>query len=58
MIMTAPSLGRDIAWALLLKLVLLTLIYLLFFRADVRPTIDTQQLFAPTRAAPAPETSQ
>jgi hypothetical protein len=58
MIMTAPSLGRDIAWALLLKLVLLTLIYLLFFRADVRPAIDTQQLFAPTSSALAPEAPQ
>ena len=33
-------LGRDIAWALLLKLVLLTVLYLIFFRGDQRPAID------------------
>jgi hypothetical protein len=47
--MRTPRLGRDITAALLLKLFLLTAIYLAFFRADAQPPLDaaavTQQLF-------------
>ena len=38
--MTRRSLGRDIALALAVKLVALGLLYFVFFRADLRPTID------------------
>ncbi len=58
MLMTAPTLGRDITMALALKLALLTLIYVLFFRADARPTIDAeraaQQILSPSPAREAP----
>ena len=60
--MTTRPLGRDIAVALLLKLALLTLLYLLFFRADTRPAIDAdrarQHLFAPVAAPPPSEVSR
>jgi hypothetical protein len=32
--------GRDVALALMLKLAALSLLYLMFFGADARPTID------------------
>jgi len=40
--MRATRLRRDITTVLVLKLVLLSAIYLLFFRADQRPAIDAQ----------------
>jgi hypothetical protein len=36
--------GRDVALALVLKLAALSLIYLMFFRADARPTIDADSV--------------
>jgi len=36
------SLGRELTAALSLKLVLLALLYLLFFRVDARPEIDSE----------------
>jgi len=42
--MAAPGLGRELAAALMLKLVLLTLIYLLFFRGDQQPVIDAREV--------------
>jgi hypothetical protein len=42
-IMAAPHLRRDITAALLLKLVLLTALYLAFFRGDQRPAIDAHR---------------
>jgi hypothetical protein len=42
-IMTAPRLQRDITAVLALKLVLLTALYLMFFRGDERPAIDAQR---------------
>jgi hypothetical protein len=51
------SLGHDITLALMLKLVLLSLLYVAFFRADARPAIDAgmaaQHLLSPL-AGPAP----
>ena len=41
--MTAPRLQRDITAVLALKLVLLTALYLMFFRGDQRPPIDAQR---------------
>jgi hypothetical protein len=41
--MPVPHLRRDITAALLLKLVLLTALYLTFFRGDQRPAIDAQR---------------
>jgi hypothetical protein len=43
MIMAPPSLRRDIIVVLVLKLVLLTALYLTFFRGDQRPVVDAQQ---------------
>ena len=40
--MTASRLRRDIAVVLMLKLLLLTALYLTFFRGDERPAIDAQ----------------
>jgi hypothetical protein len=40
--MTASRLRRDITTVLVLKLVLLSALYLLFFRGDQRPAIDAQ----------------
>jgi len=42
MVMTPPRLRRDITVVLVLKLVLLTALYLMFFRGDQRPAIDAQ----------------
>ena len=39
--MTRHTLSREIAFWLIVKLALLTLIYLMFFRPDLRPSIDT-----------------
>ena len=36
------SFGRELTAALSLKLVLLALLYLLFFRVDARPEIDSE----------------
>jgi len=48
--MTAPRLQRDIAAVLVLKLVLLSALYLMFFRGDQRPAVDgpraAQHLFS------------
>ena len=41
--MSQIRLGRDITTVLVLKLVLLSALYLLFFRGDQRPTIDTER---------------
>jgi len=38
--MNTPRLGRDITAALLFKLLLLTALYLVFFRTDAQPTLD------------------
>ncbi len=50
-VMNRRRLGPDIAGAFVLKLALLALLYLLFFRADIRPKIDAeiaaQHLFVP-----------
>jgi hypothetical protein len=40
--MTASRLWRDISVVLMLKLLALTALYLMFFRADERPAIDAQ----------------
>ena len=40
--MNRRPLGLDVAVALVLKLALLALLYLLFFRADTRPKIDAE----------------
>ena len=40
--MTASRLWRDISVVLMLKLLVLTALYLMFFRADERPAIDAQ----------------
>jgi len=54
----APRLGRDITAALALKLALLTLLYVLFFSADARPTIDAERaarhILAPNPATESP----
>jgi len=42
MVMRGTRLRRDITTVLVLKLVLLSALYLLFFRADQRPAIDAQ----------------
>jgi hypothetical protein len=42
MVMTASRLRRDITTVLVLKLVLLSGLYVLFFRGDQRPAIDAQ----------------
>jgi hypothetical protein len=42
MVMTATRLPRDITLALVLKLALLSALYLMFFRGDERPTIDAR----------------
>jgi hypothetical protein len=56
------SLGRALAAALLLKLVLLTLLYLLFFDVDARPRIDAEvaarHLFVSVSLAATPEDAQ
>ncbi len=36
--------GRDVALALVFKLAALSVLYLLFFRADARPTIDADSV--------------
>lgn len=41
--MTASRLRRDITTVLVLKLVLLSLLYLLFFRGDQRLAIDAER---------------
>jgi hypothetical protein len=41
--MTGPRLQRDITAVLALKLVLLTGLYLMFFRGDQRPPMDAQR---------------
>ncbi len=41
--MTAPRLRRDITTVLVLKLVLLSVLYLLFFRGDQLPAIDAER---------------
>lgn len=41
--MTAPRLRRDITTVLVLKLVLLSVLHLLFFRGDHRPAIDSER---------------
>jgi hypothetical protein len=41
--MAPPRLRRDITVVLVLKLVLLTALYLTFFRGDQRPVVDAQQ---------------
>jgi len=55
----APRLSRDITAALALKLALLTLLYVLFFSADNRATVDAEraarQIFSPN---PATESSR
>jgi hypothetical protein len=43
MVMMAARLRRDITVVLVLKLVLLTVLYLTFFRGDRRPVVDAQQ---------------
>ena len=40
--MTASRLRRDISTVLVLKLVLLSALYLVFFRGDQRPAIDAE----------------
>ena len=67
--MTASRLRRDITAVLILKLALLSALYLLFFRGDQRPAIDDIYISAsPTgkafikqavgqSAAPAPLTA-
>jgi hypothetical protein len=56
------SLGRDLAAALLLKLMLLALLYLLFFRANARPKIDAEiaarHLFVSVSLPATPEDAQ
>ena len=42
MVMTGPRLRRDITVVLVLKLTLLSAIYLAFFRADERAAVDAQ----------------
>jgi hypothetical protein len=42
MAMTAPRLGRDITVVLVLKVALLSALYLMFFRSDERPTVDAR----------------
>jgi len=42
MVMTAPHLRRDITAVLVLKLLLLSALYFMFFRGDQRPVIDAQ----------------
>jgi len=42
MVMMAARLRRDIAIVLVLKLALLTALYLMFFRGDQRPAVDAQ----------------
>ncbi len=41
--MTASRLRRDITAVLVLKLALLSALYLLFFRGDQRPAIDAER---------------
>jgi len=41
--MMAGRLRRDITVVLVLKLALLTALYLMFFRGDQRPVVDAQQ---------------
>ena len=50
--------GRDIAIALLIKLVLLTLLYQLFFAARHRPPQDAESAAAAVLGAPTPEKRQ
>jgi hypothetical protein len=45
--------GRDIALALVFKLAALSVLYLLFFRADARPTIDADRAARHLLASPA-----
>jgi hypothetical protein len=53
--MTRRPIGRDVALALVLKLAALSMLYLLFFRADARPIIDAdgaaRHLLAPMESA-------
>ena len=42
MAMTGPRLGRDITVVLVLKLALLSALYLMFFRGDERPAVDAR----------------
>lgn len=48
-------LRRDIATVLVLKLVLLSAIYLAFFRGDQRPGIDAEQAARHLLSAEAPQ---
>jgi hypothetical protein len=54
MVMRASRLRRDITTVLVLKLVLLSALYLLFFRGDQRPAIDAQVAARHLLSAEAP----
>jgi hypothetical protein len=60
--MNRRPLGPDVAVALVLKLALLALLYLLFFRADTRPKIEAEiaarHLFVPVSGSATLEDPQ